>query len=51
MKITADSIHVRPSTTDGRGRKVPGQFDTALVNDGTGQDTGIEGTYLCILTH
>lgn len=45
-KITADSIHVRPSTTDGRGRKVPGRFDTALINDGTGQDTGIEGTYL-----
>jgi Plavaka transposase len=40
---TADSIHVRPSTTDSHGRRVPGRFDTALVNEGTGEATGIEG--------
>jgi hypothetical protein len=41
--MTADSIHVRPSTTDSCGRRVPGRFDTALVNEGTGGDTGTEG--------
>ena len=41
--VTADSIHVRPSTTDSHGHTIPGQFDTALVNEGTGGDTGIEG--------
>jgi hypothetical protein len=46
--VTADSIHVRPSTTDRRGRTVPGRFDTALVNEGTGGDSGIEGMYLCL---
>jgi len=41
--VTADSIHVRPATIDTRGRTVPGRFDTALVNEGTGGDTGVEG--------
>lgn len=42
---TADSIHVQPAKRDGRGRLVPGRFDTALINDGTGDITGIEGTW------
>jgi len=41
--VTADSIHVQPSTIDTRRRSVPGCFDTALVNKGTGGDTGVEG--------
>jgi len=41
--VTADSIHVRPSTIDTCGHSVPGRFDTALVNKGTGGDTGVEG--------
>ena len=41
--MTADSVHARPSTTDSCGRRVPGRFDTVLVNEGTGGDTGIEG--------
>jgi hypothetical protein len=45
---TADSIHVQPSTTDNRGHSVPCRFDTALVNDGTGGDTGVEGKCLCL---
>ncbi|KAG5646261.1 hypothetical protein H0H81_008555 [Sphagnurus paluster] len=43
---TSDSIHVRPATKDKRGRLVPGRFDTALVNDGTGDTTGIDGMAL-----
>ena len=43
ITITADSIHVRRATNDKRGRPVPGRFDTALVNDGTGRETGIQG--------
>ena len=48
--VTTDSIHVRPSTTDSRGCMVPGRFDTALVNEGMGGDTGIEGksSHLCL---
>ena len=43
---TADSIHTRPAKVDSHGRPVPGRFDTALINDGTGGDTGIEGVCL-----
>ncbi|KAF8056055.1 hypothetical protein FPV67DRAFT_1566591 [Lyophyllum atratum] len=43
LTSTADSIHVRPARKDGRNRVIPGRFDTALVNDGTGDTTGIEG--------
>jgi hypothetical protein len=45
LTSTADSIHTRPAKVDSRGRPVPGRFDTALVNDGTGGDTGIEGAW------
>ena len=34
-----------------RGDRIPGRFDTALINDGTGEETGIEGVYTvyCVL--
>jgi len=47
--MTADSIHVRPSTIDSRGNAIPGRFDTALVNEGSGGDTGIEGESSTVL--
>ena len=49
-KLTANSIHVRPSTINYREHTVPGHFDTALVNKGTGGETGVEGEYgtLCM---
>lgn len=40
---TADSIHVRPPKKDLKGCEVPGRFDTAYINNGTGQTTGIHG--------
>ena len=40
---TVDSIHAYPSRTDVRGRPVPCRFDTALINDGNGGDTGVIG--------
>ena len=43
--VTADSIHVQPSSIDYCGHTVSGCFNTALVNEGTGKDTGIEGEY------
>jgi hypothetical protein len=43
---TADSIHARPATRDNHNRPVPGRFDTALINDGHGEETGIEGNSL-----
>lgn len=42
MTMTADSIHVRPPTTNGRGITIPGRFDTALVNEGMRSDSGIK---------
>jgi hypothetical protein len=39
---TADSIHCRPPQIQKHG-VLPSRFDTALVNDGTGEDTGAEG--------
>ncbi|PSR75312.1 hypothetical protein PHLCEN_2v9175 [Hermanssonia centrifuga] len=38
-----DVLHVTPSRLDKRGREIPGRFDTALVNDGTGGSLGIKG--------
>ena len=32
-----------------RGDGIPGRFDTALINDGTGEETGIEGMYIAIV--
>ncbi|OJT07538.1 hypothetical protein TRAPUB_1634 [Trametes pubescens] len=38
-----DVIHARPARTGKYGKGVPGRFDTALVNDGRGAATGVEG--------
>ncbi|KAJ7812442.1 hypothetical protein B0H14DRAFT_3752478 [Mycena olivaceomarginata] len=38
-----DSIHVQPAKVVGRGKELSGRFDTALVNDGSGKMTGIDG--------
>jgi hypothetical protein len=40
---TVDSIHAYPQRFDVRGRPVPSRFDTALINDGNGGDTGVVG--------
>ena len=40
---TADLIHCRPGRSDSHGNPILGRFDTALINDGTGEDTGLEG--------
>jgi hypothetical protein len=41
--LTSDSIHCRPERSDSHGKLIPGRFDTALVNDGTGEETGLNG--------
>ncbi|KAJ6624580.1 hypothetical protein B0H10DRAFT_1784667 [Mycena sp. CBHHK59/15] len=38
-----DSIHVQPRKTLKNGEELPARFDTALVNDGTGDITGAAG--------
>jgi Plavaka transposase len=43
VTLTADTIHAHPWKFDTRGHHVPGRFDTALINEGTGGDTGILG--------
>ena len=42
-RSTSDSIHVQPERRDKHGRPIPGRFDTALINDGTGTAHGING--------
>ena len=42
--LTADSIHCRPGWSNTHGQSIPGRFDTALINDGTGEDIGLDGT-------
>ena len=48
VEQTADSIHAHPARKDLCGRTIPGRFDTALINDGTGRDTGLHGEHLFI---
>ncbi|KAG2047149.1 hypothetical protein BDR06DRAFT_985315 [Suillus hirtellus] len=45
LPVTIDSIHARPGWCSGKfaSDDVTPQFDTALVNDGTGGPVGIEG--------
>jgi hypothetical protein len=43
MASTSDSIHCRPGQNNLHGNPVPGRFDTGLINDGTGEDTGLDG--------
>ncbi|KAJ7683161.1 hypothetical protein B0H14DRAFT_2422579 [Mycena olivaceomarginata] len=40
-----DSIHVQPAKSLRSGKKLPGRFDTALVNDGSGGLTGVGGKW------
>ena len=49
IQSTADSIHCQPERLNPHGNTIPAHFDTALINDGTGENTGIEGAYLNII--
>ena len=48
---TADSVHCRPGWSDSHGNPIPGRFDTALINDGTGEETGLDGMSKLELIH
>ncbi|KAI0683319.1 hypothetical protein BC835DRAFT_1536434 [Cytidiella melzeri] len=43
---TVDSIHAQPSRTNSQKKLIPGRFDTALVNNGSGGLTGIKGYHV-----
>ena len=45
---TVDSVHVQPSRSNKHGNQIPSRFDTVLVNDGTGQVTGVEGIFIVL---
>lgn len=38
-----DVVHARPERTDSKGRTIPAQFDTVLINKGNGQYAGVQG--------
>jgi hypothetical protein len=41
--LTLDAIYVRPRHKTKKGTVIPARFDTALVNVGSGGETGMEG--------
>ncbi|KAF8264069.1 hypothetical protein EI94DRAFT_1703538 [Lactarius quietus] len=43
---TVDSIHAYPHKSDALGCCIPARFDTALINEGTGGDTGVNGYHI-----
>ncbi|KAJ6471532.1 hypothetical protein C8R45DRAFT_1055045 [Mycena sanguinolenta] len=38
-----DTVHVKPGYQNKQGRQIGGRIDTVLVNDGTGEHTGVAG--------
>ncbi|KAJ7096864.1 hypothetical protein C8R44DRAFT_643819 [Mycena epipterygia] len=40
---TIDSVYAKPVSKNKRGKDVAARFDTALINDGSGKDTGVDG--------
>lgn len=44
-----DVVHAVPRRTNSRKRDIPGRFDTALINEGTGGQSGVEGESCFIL--
>ena len=49
---TSDSIHCRPERKDSHGKPILSRFDTALINDGTGEDIGLGGmSFVLIFCH
>jgi hypothetical protein len=40
---------VKPASKDKHGKDIPARFDTALINDGTGGDTGLKGIVTIVL--
>jgi len=42
-RVTLDSIHVRPERRTKKGSRIPARFDTALLNVGSGGETGAQG--------
>ncbi|KAI0350324.1 hypothetical protein OH77DRAFT_1593589, partial [Trametes cingulata] len=49
MDDIQDVAHARPARRDKQGRPVPGRFDTVLVNDGTGGQSGVNGYHVAQL--
>ncbi|KAJ6611024.1 hypothetical protein B0H10DRAFT_2224503 [Mycena sp. CBHHK59/15] len=41
--IIIDSVHVKPASKNDRGKEIPARFDTVLINDGNGKETGVNG--------
>ncbi|KAH9169641.1 hypothetical protein EDB89DRAFT_1824741, partial [Lactarius sanguifluus] len=42
---TSDTIHAQPTRKGKYNRTIAGRFDTALINDGTGKEHGVKGTF------
>ena len=52
MVSTSDSIHCHPEQKDLHRKPISSHFDTALINDGTGEDIGLDGmSFVLIFCH
>jgi Plavaka transposase len=49
-ETVVDSIHVQPVRKDKRNRNVPPRFDTAVINEGNGQETGVTGNLIFLFS-
>ncbi|KAJ7489503.1 hypothetical protein FB451DRAFT_1337209 [Mycena latifolia] len=43
---TLDVVHVKPGYVNKQGRLIGGRFDTVIINDGTGQHSGVKGYHV-----
>jgi hypothetical protein len=53
-ELVVDAIHAQPTQKDRRNWDVPTRFDIAIINNGTGQETGVAGdlfSYAAYLSH
>lgn len=49
--VTLDAIHARPERKSKKGTKLPSQFDTVLIDIGSGTETGVQSMSHLFLTY
>jgi hypothetical protein len=43
-----DAVYAKPGSKNKRGKTVTSRFDTVLVNDGSGKETGVDGMFTAV---
>lgn len=50
MVSSSDSIHCHPKQKNPCRKPIPSCFDTGLINDGTGEDIGLDGMFFVVFS-